>query len=466
MTEKAKRGEMVISSNPEAEKAVLGSVLLNPDCVLQAQSLFLKPTDFSLNSHQVIYRVMQAMSDAGKPIDTVTLGTALEVALPNGVAVVGGWAYIAGLTDGLPRRDNIEHYVKIVKDVSKRRTLINLLNRGLEMAEDPSEATNWIIGGINEDLLKAMAEGGAELGKHVSEFYDEAIAKLHSLRVRGEELIGLTTGIGELDKSTTGLRNGEFIVVGGFPGSGKTSVAVKMAVANAARGHGVLFFSQEMTKEALLNRALSYVTDVAAIRFRVPALLSPIDLTRIAQYRDVVIKFPLWVDDHGSMTVSDVVSRGRLFVKQHKVELIIVDYLQLMQGFPGEKRAEVIGGAANGLRQLAKDCNIPVVALSQLTRPGDKDVNTKPNRFMLKESSDIEAHAHVILLPYHPMDKDTDEPTGEDEIIVAKQREGPMGPVPVKYDLRTLVYMDRGFSRDSADVQPSLLPDPPQEQIQ
>lgn len=448
----------------EAEASVLGAVLLSQECLLQAQALFLRPLEFSLDSHQRIFARMVELSDSGRPIDIITMSEILRS--KEELKSVGGISYLSTLTEGLPRRDNIEHYVRIVKDKFKRRSLIHLMNRGIAMGLEPFDDTNNLIAQVSEELMAIMATSGADLAKHVSEFYDESIARLMLLRERTDELIGLTTGIKDLDKSTTGLRDGEFIVVGGFPGSGKTSVAVKMAIANAVQGHGVLFFSQEMTKEALLNRALSYITDVAAIRFRVPTMLSPIDLTRIREYRDLVMKLPLWVDDHGSMTSSDVVSRARLFVKQKKVKLIILDYLQLMQGYPGEKRPEVIGGAANALRKLGKDENIPVVALSQLTRPGDKDVNTKPNRFMLKESGDIEAHAHVILMPYHPVDKDTDEPTGEDEIIVAKQREGPIGPVQVKYDLRTLVYHNRDFSREQPETQPSLLPDPPQEQVQ
>lgn len=262
---------------------------------------------------------------------------------------------------------------------------------------------------------------------------------LYRVKKRGCDLIGLATGIQALDDATGGIRSGELWIIGALPGRGKTALGLQIAAANAANGVPTLVFSLEMAKELVLQRILAAISGVKAGRIRNPNFLSERDLRDLQEAAAKCAEWPLYVDESSQLTVDELRARAKLFVRRHRVKLIVADYLRLIRA-GGRELREQVGNAADCLRRIAKEENIAVVGLSQLKRP--ENINDRPNMLGLKESGDIEAHAHVCLLLYQPVNE-SGEFTHEDEIIIGKQRNGPLGTERVIFDHNTLTFKSR-----------------------
>lgn len=266
-------------------------------------------------------------------------------------------------------------------------------------------------------------------------------------RSKSEGLIGLPTGIAGLDEATTGLRPRELWIAGALPGRGKTALGAQIALTNAGRGTPVAFFSLEMSREQLGERFLSNESRVSASRVRNPRYIEGPQWLSLMQCVSTLEQYPLYVDDSNSLSIETLSARAKLYVRRFGCRLVIVDYLRLVQA-SGDQIRERVGNVAEGLRQLAKSEDISVLALSQLSRPKDGDINSRPNLLQLKESGDIEASAHTVLLIYMPMSND--DPTGKDEIIIGKSRNGPMGSVPVFFSRDRLKFFSREEVRSAA----------------
>jgi replicative DNA helicase len=263
------------------------------------------------------------------------------------------------------------------------------------------------------------------------------------LQAQSGGLVGLPTGLDSLDTVTGGFRKGELIVLGALPGTGKTALACQIIVANAEAGNAVGAFSLEMSRWDLGKRFLSTVTSVTASKIRHPGHIRKEEWPTLATGAAEIADWPVWFDDSGSISIPELLARARLFITRMNVKLIVVDYLQLVRADARDIR-ERVGKVADALRQLAKAERIPVVLLSQLRRP--QNVNDAPTIIDLKESGDIEAHAHVVLLLHVPTAADG-KPTGEDTIIVAKNRNGAKGPVPVTFSPHKLRFYPRVAER-------------------
>lgn len=419
-----------------AERSVLGACLM-ADCVGELEPL-LRPEDFYLASHRRIYRAMLGLAKVGKPIDFITLGEALERS--GDLDAVGGHAYLISLTDGLPRSVNVEHYAAIVKDRARRRRMLDLARRLAVDAVDDSADPEAIVVATDRDLLALAADDARETAVHVREIAPKVLDQAASL-VHGDRApAGLTTSIPDLDAMTGGLQPGELVIVGGWTGTGKSSIGVGVVAENALRGVPCAYFTPEMQKAEVVRRMIARVARMSYYRIRM-GFLGHADLDRMTMAAAQVADWPLWIDDTSSLSIGDLVARARVLVRQHDVRMFVVDYLQLLAGRSKERRIAVTE-VSNGLRDLAKSEGVAVVALSQLGRPVTKERFPRPNRFHLKESGDIENDAHLILLIYRQED-------GTD-IIVDKQRSGPTGDVPVYYDGDSMSYYPAAQPGESA----------------
>ncbi|MGA8312033.1 MAG: DnaB-like helicase C-terminal domain-containing protein [Terriglobales bacterium] len=427
--------------NVEAERSVLGSIMLEAKAIDEAAALGLVSSDFSLDSHRKIFSAMQQVSELTSVIDTITLPA--ELSRRKELEAVGGYAYISGLLDGVPDRPSIKHYVKIVREKAAQRKVMAACNATVTAVADGSSSQE-AIGQLGETILQIQTGTDDAPAERVIKFSDAVFNDWEKIADGTEDLIGLTTGIDSVDRVTTGIRPGETWALGGRSGDGKTAFALQIAAANCRRHVPVGYFSIEMCKSEVLQRLWSHEGKIPFAYIRNPRCASKEMRVQVQRAMGSVGLWPLFVAEDSSLSLQKLVAKARLLIRQEKLGLLIVDYVQQIDAIAPNER-ERLTKISNQIRALAKDTGVPVVAVSQLNRPKDRNQNERPNKFSMKESGSLENDAHTVLLIYRPMD-DFGRPTGDDEIIIAKQRHGPVGNELVRFDSRTMTFFDRKAS--------------------
>jgi len=420
----------------EAERSVLGAILLDNECYFQAAAS-IRPDYFLLDSHRRIYAAMLELDVDGKPFDYVTLTEKLVAR--KELDAIGGVAYLASLTDGFPRVSNIRHYVDLIREKARLRQIIHTCDATINRAASPDAVPAECEDDLEEALLRIRSQDASGSVQHVSEFAEESYQQLMKLSESADELIGYSTGIETVDSKTTGIRKHQLWMVGGRTGEGKSCIASQIIVANACKGVPVLLFTPEMSREQVLERLWVQVSGVPAWKFTKPQLMGRTDRELVRNAKDQVFRWPLLVDDSSSISAQEISARARLHAKQDGVQLVVVDYVQLIEA-RGKDERERVSAVSRCLRSVAKDI-APVVALSQMPRPKD-DLNRWPTKYDLKESGSLENDASTILMIFRKVDEKS-LPTGEDFIVIPKQRHGPTGFAPVTFDDDRLLYKPR-----------------------
>lgn len=427
--------------NVEAERTVLGCVLLDSGCLYRALPL-LQAQNFSLDSHRRIFHAIAELAESGKPVDDLTVTDALIA--KGQLQSVGGVEYVGSLSDNvtseLARTAHVEHYAETILDKSRRRRTLASANALAAATEDPSVSTDECLQQIQESLLELEAASGRTTARHVKEFMPEVLRELET-QAANQGLVGMSAGIQSLDRVTGGIRRGELWTIGALPGRGKTALGVQVTLANGTAGIPTLAFSLEMQDLEIGKRFLAAKSSIPAIQIRNPRTISPERWLGLAETAAEIAAFPIYVDARPSLKIQELLATARLYVRRHQVQLIVVDYLRLVDA-PGRDLRDRVGNVANALRQLAKSERIGVVLLSQLRRP-DGGINARPSMLDLKESGDIEAHSHVVLLPYLPVGEDGRPIPDEQFLIIGKNRNGGLGSLPVYFDERRLQFLDR-----------------------
>src|SRR5713101_4678291 len=381
--------EKPLPNNLDAERSVLGAILLD-NHALNAAIENLRAEDFFLDQHRRVFTQMIALGESQQAIDLVTLTE--ELHRRGDLEAAGGAPYLASLADGMPRVSNIEHYARIVKE---KAILRNLIHVGLLPIKD-------IVRDNFERLEKIFREG--------------------------KSITGIATGYVELDKLTSGLQPSELLILAARPSQGKTALALNLAENIAIRaGQPVAVFSLEMSKESLLQRLVASVAQIDAHKFRT-GHLSREDWRRMTEALGTISSSPIWVDDAGSISVLEIGAKARRLKRDKGLSLLIVDYLQLItaRGRFGNRQEEV-ASISRALKGLAKELQIPVLVLSQLTRAPERD-ERGPQLSDLRESGAIEQDADVVMFIYRPhffKAGATPEEREETELRIAKQRNGP-----------------------------------------
>jgi replicative DNA helicase len=440
---------MDVLAHVDAERTVLGCMLSDAESVHRALPL-LKAEDFSLDSHRRVFHVMAELAEAGKPVDELTVSDAL--AANRLLESIGGVAYLSSLTynvdAGLARVTNLEHYAGLVLDKSRRRQVRAAGTRLSAATDDPGVSTEECLQLINESLLQIEATSDKAVAvRHVKEFMPEVLRELEA-QSQNHGLVGMTTGLYSLDLATGGIRLGELWTVGALPGKGKTAFGVQVLLANGAAGIPVCAFSLEMQRLEIGKRFLTALSSVSATQIRNPQTIKQERWPDLAQTAADIASYPIYIDDRPSLKIQELLASARLYIRRHGVRLILVDYLRLVDA-PGRELRERVSYAANALRQLAKLERVGVVLLSQLRRP-EGGINCRPTMLDLKESGDIEAGSHVVLLPYLPVGEDGRPIPEEELLIIGKNRNGGIGSLPVYFDGRRLQFYDRttGIARE------------------
>ena len=417
-------------ANIEAERSILGAILLDNHAYNDAAE-HLKPDDFSLDAHRRLYARMMDLAENSRPIDIITLVEELD--RKKELQAIGDAAYISSLLDGVPDRPSIEHYVKIVRDKAILRGLIHVSNSAIAKASEQADPADDILNDAEAALFELSEKRIGKGFLDVKTIIRDSFGSIDALLQRGRRITGLETHYSTLDEMTAGLQKADLVIVAARPSMGKTSFAMNIAE-NAAIDDGkvVGIFSLEMSGEALIQRLLCSRSRVDAQKLRTGSLWAD-DMKKIAEAAAELAQAPLYIDDSPGISVSEMRAKARrLRQSQGRLDLVVVDYLQLMSGGSKrfENRTQEVSAISRGLKALAKELAVPVVALSQLSRaPESRGGDHRPQLSDLRESGSIEQDADLVMFIfreefYKPDDVDL---RGKAEIIIAKQRNGPIG---------------------------------------
>src|SRR5262245_55343353 len=383
----------------DAERSILGAILLDNQAYNEAAES-LKADDFSLDSHRRIFARMIELMETGRPIDIITLTE--ELSKKREVESVGGVAYLSSLTEGLPRRPSIEQYVKIVKDKALLRGLIHACTNAIARASEQAEDATDIIDAA-ESAIFQIAEnrlGQGFLG--ITDIVKQSFGSIDKLYERGQRITGLETHYEKLDEMTSGLQASDLVIIAARPSMGKTAFAINIAENAAVRDKKVVgVFSLEMSREALLLRMLCSQSRVDSHQLRT-GFLGREDYGKLVQGMAALAEAPIFIDDTPSISITEMRAKARrLTQSQGRLDLVVVDYLQLVSGGGGrryENRTQEVSAVSRGLKALAKELRCPVVALSQLSRAPESrgKGEQRPQLSDLRESGSIEQDADVV----------------------------------------------------------------------
>ena len=420
-----------LPSNVEAERSILGAILLDNAVCNQAIEL-LRREDFFLDSHRRIFDKMVSLTERLMPIDLITLSDELRRA--GEFEQIGGATYIASLIDGVPRTDTIEPYAKLVKQKSMLRKLISASQQIVSLAFEEEDEADVIIDQA-EHLIFQIAEDRVRQGfQYIGDVAHRRLEQIEQMAGRPEMITGVPTGFTDFDRMTSGLQRQELVVIAARPSMGKTALALNMAQYAAKNANVVGIFSLEMSAEQLVSRLLCSEARVDAHRLRT-GYLNREEWARLADALRRLCETKVYIDDSAAVSVMEMRAKCRRLKAEHGLDLLIIDYLQLMAGRGRiESRQQEVSQISRDLKGLAKELDIPVVALSQLSRAPEQRSEHKPQLSDLRESGAIEQDSDLVCFIYREeVYNPTDENQGTAELIIGKQRNGPTGMVQLAF---------------------------------
>ena len=411
----------------QAERSILGAVLINEDAFFAISGL--QGAHFFREGHRYIWEAMAGLIERNVTPDTLTLRDALVRA--QRLEEAGGAAYLAGLVDGVPKTTNVEHYAAIVTRLWRLREVIHVGQRMVSDAYAGEDDPDTVLEDAQRDLLALHDDGGRRGAVAASTAIDELAPVIERILERQGAVLGLSTGYHDLDAMTRGFRPSDLVLLAGRTSMGKTSLAGNIAEHVAARGETVVFFSLEMNRDDVMLRMVASNARVDFHRFML-AKIADRDVRRLSESMATIRQYPLYVNDAPEASLLDLRATCRRVRMRQGLALVIVDYLQMMGGNPkAESRQQAVSQISRGLKTLAKDLQVPVVALSQLSREAVKrGGDHRPVLSDLRESGSLEQDADQVWFVHRPeVYESTDANRGVAEVIVAKSRNGPTGIV-------------------------------------
>ncbi len=431
-------GDRALPHNADAERTVLGAILVDNQAFNSAAEVLTRD-DFYRDAHRRIFEGMATLAEKSEPIDLVTLKN--ELTRSQSLEAAGGVAYLAGLVEGVPRLENVLPWSRIIREASVLRNLIHASSRIAQEATDAQDTADAILDRA-EQAIFAIAERKIRAGLvPVKDFIKTTFEAIEKLSLSKDAITGVPTGFIDLDRMTSGFQKGDLIILAARPSMGKTSLALNIA-RNAAQATAepVAIFSLEMSKEQLVKRLIFAEARIES-GLVTRGQLRDSDWGKLTTAWADLHKLPLFIDDASFLTPLELRAKCRRLKAEHGLGLIVVDYLQLMgSGGRVENRQQEISAITRSLKGLAKELEVPVLALSQLSRAPEARTDRRPQLSDLRESGAIEQDADVVMFIYRDsVYKPTEENRGSAELIVAKQRNGPT-------DTINLVFL-REFTR-------------------
>ncbi len=435
--------EKLLPQNIEAECGVLGSIIIDPEAIVQVSD-FLHADDFYRDAHHTIYEVILQLYEEHEPADFITICDELE--RRNKLEEVGGASYITSLINQVPTSGNVEFYARIVERTAILRRLIHAAGQIAAIAYEEGDAE--IALDKAEQLIFNISQRHARSDfSHMRDVLAEYMNKLDKLHERRGSIVGVPTGFTDLDRLTGGLQKSDLIVLAARPGIGKTSLALSLAHNTALKFHNsIAVFSLEMSKDQLAQRLLSMDARIDQQRLRT-GIIEEDEWDRIVYAMDTLSESNIWIDDTAGISTMEMRSKARRLQAEHGIDLIIVDYLQLMQATIGgrrnENRVQEISEISRSLKGLARELNVPVLALAQLSRAVESRQSKVPQLSDLRESGSIEQDSDIVMFIYRDdLYNQESERKNIADIIIAKHRNGPVGEISLYFQASQTRFRD------------------------
>jgi replicative DNA helicase len=434
-------------ANVDAERGVLGSILLKPD-VCDDVALILRPEDFADEAHQTLYRHLVDLHDSGKRVDVTIVVERLRT--QGDLERVGGAAAIAEIVQSVPHAAHAAHYAQIVRDKAMLRSLIDASTDILRDAYDAADEPREQVARAEAKIFQILEHGSSAEAKPIEDVLTQVMVRMDARMKHEHALGGVETGFTDLDSLCGGLHNSELIILAARPSMGKTAFAMNIAehVAIAIR-QPVLFVSLEMASLELADRLLCSAAQVNGHRLR-NGTISQEDRRRLVQKSSEISSAPLYIDDTPGRTLTEIAAVARRLKRKQGLALIVIDYLQLIEpDNPRDPRQEQVAKIARRLKTMSRELDIPVLCLAQLNRQAEVSRDNRPRLNHLRESGAIEQDADVVMFVhreeyYQTTDEDRERVKGQAEIIIAKQRNGPIGDVKLlwQHDFTRFVNLE------------------------
>ncbi|WP_338450411.1 replicative DNA helicase [Niallia oryzisoli] len=437
--------------NMEAEQAVLGAIFLEPSSLTLASEILI-PEDFYRGAHQRIFDAMLSLNDKGEAVDLITVTE--ELAAKKLLEDVGGISYLSELAGSVPTAANIEYYAKIVEEKSILRRLIRTATNIAQEGYTREDEVDALLSEAEKDILAVSQRKNAGAFHDIKDVLVRTYDNIEQMHNRAGDITGIATGFAELDKMTAGFQRNDLIIVGARPSVGKTAFALNISQNVATKtGENVAIFSLEMGAEQLVMRMLCAEGNIDAQRLRTGALTDE-DWGKLTMAMGSLSNAGIYIDDTPGVRVQDIRSKCRRLKQEHGLGMILIDYLQLVlgSGRSGENRQQEVSEISRSLKALARELQVPVIALSQLSRGVEQRQDKRPMMSDIRESGSIEQDADIVAFLYRDdyYDKES-ENKNIIEIIIAKQRNGPTGTVSLAFvkEYNKFVNLERRFD-DSA----------------
>ncbi|MFC4387803.1 replicative DNA helicase [Gracilibacillus marinus] len=441
--------------NIEAEQAVLGAIFLEPESLSTASEILL-PEDFYRASHQITFRVMMTLADKGEPIDLVTVTTSLQNS--KQLDDVGGVSYLSDLANAVPTAANVAYYCRIVEEKSILRRLIRTATDIVTDSFSKEDEVEAVLNESERRILEVSNRKNASAFKNIKDVLIGVYDNIDQLHKQSGEVTGIATGFRDLDKITSGFQRNDLIIVAARPSVGKTAFALNIAQNVAIRtDENVAIFSLEMGAEQLVSRMICAEGNIDAQRLRTGSLEDE-DWRKLSLAMGSLSNAGIYIDDTPGIRVSEIRSKCRRLKQEHGLGMILIDYLQLIQGSVNSKenRQQEVSEISRSLKGLARELNVPLIALSQLSRGVESRQDKRPMMSDLRESGSIEQDADIVGFLYRDdyYDKES-EKQNIIEIIIAKQRNGPVGTVELAFVKEYNKFVDLDHRYQESDIPPA-----------
>jgi replicative DNA helicase len=437
--------------NIEAEQAVLGAIFLEPSS-LTVTSEVLIPEDFYRSSHQKIFNVMLKLNDEGKAVDLITVTE--ELAATKNLEEVGGVSYLSELAGSVPTAANIEYYARIVEEKSLLRRLIRTATNIAQEGYSREDEVEELLGEAEKTIMEVAQRKNSGSFQNIKDVLVATYDNIEILTTRKGDVTGIPTGFAELDRMTAGFQRNDLIIVGARPSVGKTAFALNIAQNVATKTEeNVAIFSLEMGAEQLVMRMLCAEGNINAQNLRTGSLTDE-DWRKLTMAMGSLSNAGIYIDYTPGVRIGEIRSKCRRLKQEHGLGMILIDYLQLIQGDgrSGDNRQQEVSEISRSLKALARELKVPVIALSQLSRGVEQRQDKRPMMSDIRESGSIEQDADIVAFLYRDdyYDKES-ENKNIIEIIIAKQRNGPVGTVSLAFvkEYNKFVNLERRFDDDS-----------------